>query len=83
MEIASIEDIKRWLGQAQEKACTHLMIVCDTYDYSDYPVFITSAMDVTKEYENRHQKNMQEVMEVFNLSMDIEEQLREHRSIHF
>lgn len=83
MERASKEVIKVWLGQAQKKSCTHLMVVCDDFDFNDYPVFITSGMDVTKEYEHRHSKNMQRVMEVYNLSMDIKEQLKEHRAIHF
>jgi len=83
MQRASKQVIKVWLGQAQEKGCTHLMVVCDDFDFDDYPVFITSAMDVRKEYEDRHQKDMQRVMEVYDLNMDIEEQLREHRSIHF
>ena len=83
MSVTSVEIIKVWLKQAEKKGCTHLMVVCDDFDHSDYPVYIMPAMNVTKEYENKHRKNMSRVMEIYNLSMDIEKQLKEYRAVHF
>lgn len=34
------EDITGWLHRGQEKGATHMIVVCDTFDWSDYPVFV-------------------------------------------
>lgn len=36
---ASLDDIKRWVNSAKERNCTHLIVVCDSYDFNDYPVY--------------------------------------------
>ncbi len=60
-----------------------MIIVCDTFDYEDYPVYVTSEQDVRKVKEGFDGKNMQKVMEVYKLSMDIEEQLAQTRSFNY
>ena len=84
-------DIREWIKKAQEKGCTHLLVVCDTYDYEDYPVEIypkgkkpyeSDKDDVEKAITYYNGPNMQKVMEVYNLFMDIKSQLNEHRSWH-
>lgn len=59
---ANKEEIAKWLDDAKSSGATHLIMVCDTFDWGDYPV---------------------KVMEVYNLGMDIEKQLLEHRSLNF
>lgn len=54
---------------------THMIIVCDTYDWEDYPVYVTKDQDVRKVYAEHHQVNMQKVMEVYNYSLPAEPQL--------
>jgi hypothetical protein len=74
------DDIKRWLKRGKENGSTHMIIVCDAFDYEDYPVYVKFNENV-HEIESRYNlKNMQMVMEVYNLSMDFEKQLKEHRS---
>ena len=50
-----------------------MLVVCDTYDWSDYPVFTSDPNQAVKD---NHLKNMQKVMEVYDLRMDHEEQLK-------
>lgn len=76
------DEIKIWLQRAQEAGATHMIVVCDTYDYDDYPVHILPGQDVHHEIEKRNGKNMQKIMEVYSLSLDIEMQLNEHRAWH-
>jgi uncharacterized membrane protein YjjP (DUF1212 family) len=76
------ETIKNWFNRADEN-CTHMLIVCDTFDYDHYPVFVKTDENVDTVYKNYLQKDMQKVMEVYNLSMDIDEQLKERRSFNF
>jgi len=74
------EDIREWLEEAKKKNATHLVVVCDTFDYGDYPVYVLQNQDVNKVVKGENAASMQRVMEVYNLSMDIEEQLKEHRA---
>lgn len=77
---ASKEDIRRWLQSAKQNAKnTHVVIVTDTWDYDDYPVNVSSDEKVQDVIANYRGKSMQSVMEVYNLSLDIEEQLFQHR----
>ena len=74
--------IQEWFENAPKEA-THMIIVCDTFDYDDYPVYVKECEDVrTKESEYRG-KSMTQVMEVYNLKMDMETQLNEHRSFNY
>jgi Lar family restriction alleviation protein len=78
---ATQEDIRGWLKRASANT-TYMLVVCDTYDWSDYPVYVVGDEDVRKKYEGFNGKNMQQVMEVYDLSMDLEKQLAEHRAMH-
>lgn len=75
----TMNDIKEWIDRYDSSKYSHVVIVCDTYDYGDYPVSVdigTDVKDVINEYNG---KEMQRVIEVYNLSMDLEEQLGCHR----
>jgi len=66
-------DIERWLKEAPKNA-THMVVVCDTFDYEDYPVYVTEGQDVHR-VKSAYSGNMQRVMEVYNLKKNIKEQL--------
>ena len=71
----SREDIKRWLERGKDEGATHVIIVCDTFDYEDYPVMVKANEDVLEIAEEYDKKNMQKIMEVYNLKRDWEKQL--------
>lgn len=73
---AIADDIRRWLKKGKEEGATHVIVICDTYDYSDFPVMVMPEQDAKKEADAQAKKNMQIVMEVYDLSLDWEEQLR-------
>lgn len=83
MYVPSIEEMKNWLLSAKAEGATHVLIVCDTFDYEDYSVSVMPDEDVNKKYETYNGKNMQKVMEVYNLSMDIDEQLSKIKTMNF
>ncbi len=66
--------IREWLESYKDSGATHLVIVCDTFSYEDYPVPVMPG-DKLEKVEKEHSGNMQKVMEIYNFSMDIEEQL--------
>ena len=71
-------EIAGWFDRGVQQGASHLVVVVDTFDYEDYPVF---CMNV-QEARDRVAKpgDMQRVMEVYKLSMDKESQLNEHRA---
>lgn len=79
---ATRDDIKYWLNNAKSKNATHLIVVCDTFDWEDYPVYVSADQSVRDVYFEYHMKNMQKVMEVYDLSLDLDMQINEYRSMH-
>lgn len=77
---ARFEDIKRWVYSAKEQGCTHLIVVCDTYDHDDYPCYVSKDEDINERIKHFQQADMQRIMEVYKMSMDLEAQLKEHRA---
>lgn len=78
---ASYNNIKSCLYAGDNGEYSHLLIVCDTFDYEDYPVYIKKDEDI-KGKILQYSQNMQKVMEVFNYSIDLEYQLAETRARH-
>ncbi len=75
--------IREWLERGKEEGATHVIVVCDIFDYEDYPVMVKADEDVKKEEKRCKEKNMTRVMEVYNLSIDIEKQLNEKRAFNY
>ncbi len=78
---ATQEDIRGWLMRGKDKGATHVIIVCDTFDWTDYAVYVMPGKSVAKQLK-RNGKNMQQVMEVYNLALPLEPQLDEHIAWH-
>jgi hypothetical protein len=76
-------EIRTWLERAKARGATHVIVVCDTFDHEDYPVEVMSGEDVKQKYDDYNGKDMNRVMEVYNLGLDIESQLSEYRAFHF
>jgi hypothetical protein len=79
---ATKEDISRWFDKGKKDGATHLLVVCDTYEFEDYPVFVHSAKEAKEKYAKFNGPNMQKVMEVYDISMNKADQLAENRANH-
>ena len=42
------ERIREWIERGQEEGATHVIVVCDTFDWEDYPVMVKPGEDVRK-----------------------------------
>jgi hypothetical protein len=62
---------------------THMIIVCDTYDHEDYPVYVLPTENVHQVYKNKDGNNMQRVTEVYKLTEDKEKQINQSRCFNF
>lgn len=80
---ASVGSISAWFDTGVAQGSTHMIVVCDSFDWEDYPVYVTPSQDVRERMTDFDGKNMQRIMEVYNLSMDKEKQLSEFRAFHY
>lgn len=74
------QDISDWFDDGKEQNADFMIVVCDTFDWEDYPVYCTNN-NFEQKYKNCS-RNMQKVMEVYDLSLDKESQLSEYRANH-
>lgn len=74
--MTTAKEIREWLEGAKKKGATHMLVVCDTFDWSDYPVYVLPGKSVDAAIKEYHGPNMQKVMEVYNMAMDLDEQAR-------
>ena len=77
------EDIRSWLREGKAQGATHTIVVCDSYDYLDYPVHVMPGHDVRAESKQYDGTNMQRIMEVYSHALDHEAQLKERRAFHW
>ena len=70
------EDISKWFDQGLSDGHQILLVVCDTFSYEDYPVYCN--LDNFKTKFEEYDKNMQSVIEIYNLYAEKEEQLNKH-----
>jgi len=77
------EDIEKWFKEGKKQKATHLIVVCDTFSYEDYPVYVSIEENVYKKYGGYNNKSMQRVMEVYNLSQKMKKQLNKNRTLNF
>jgi hypothetical protein len=69
--------ISKWFDDGLKKGHKYMLVMCDTYDWEDYPEFADSDNDCLFKY-NKPGK-MQKVMEVYDLAKDKNEQMRTAR----
>lgn len=77
---ASYEDISNWFDEGMGiVGATHMIVMCDTFDYSDYPMFVMNGTKESVWKKIDSQGSMGRVMEVYDLRMDKEAQMSQHR----
>ncbi len=76
---ATKNDISLWFDEGVEDGASFMLVVCDTFDHEDYPVFARTDGACLFCYKN--QGEMQRVMEVYDLRADKTEQMNERRAM--
>lgn len=81
---ASRSDINAWLDRLyDDDDVTHMIVVCDSFDWEDYPVYVTKGENVREKESEYKDKSMQRVMEVYSASHDRDSQMTERRAFHY
>jgi hypothetical protein len=78
----SREHIGRCFDKGKAIGATYMIMCVDTFDYSDYPVFVHENEDLNKKIDDHDKENMQRVLEVYDLRLDKSMQLNEVHAWH-
>ena len=70
--MTSATEIKSWFDQAEKDGATHMLVVCDQFDYEDYSVPCNSLEEAQQKVAEPG--DMQKVMEVYDISLGWEAQ---------
>lgn len=66
---ATKNDILRWIEEARKMNKKYLLVITDTFDFGNYPVFANDD-DIAKLYASFDDKNMQKIEEIYNVEAD-------------
>lgn len=64
---ASLKDIAGWFQDGLDEGAAYMIVVCDGFDHEDYPAYAATEADFWSEYDHYDGKNMQRIMEVYDL----------------
>jgi len=81
--VTSKEYLKDRLYSGKGKGYSHMVVVCDSWDYTDFVVYVKESEnfdDRLKKY--RGLETLYRIMEIYNYSMDLDYQLNEYRAFH-
>ena len=73
------EEIGEWFDRGVAKGATHMVVACDTFDHEDYPDYVSPGSDVEAAIARIRAQPMTRIMEVYNLKMSKDEQLKAGR----
>lgn len=59
---ADKSDIATWFQAGKEQGASHMLVVVDTFDFDDYPVYVAPGVDPIEVCDIYNAKEMQLVM---------------------
>ena len=77
--MTSRETIMGWLTEGLGKSNSHMIVVCDTFDWDDHPVYVKEGEDILERI-GEYNKDMQKIEEIYNYKLDLMEQIKEIRA---
>ena len=72
------DDIQRWAEQGISKGHRYMVVMCDTYDWTDYPKYFNTLADAR--ISINAPGKMQKYMESYDLQADLASQLAMRRN---
>lgn len=69
------DDLRHWFDRGVKCGATHMIVVCDTFEHEDYPVYVDPDADLHDVVKRHDEQSMQRVMEVYDLKADREAQM--------
>lgn len=79
---ATQREIEEWLKEAKKTKAAFLIIGLDPFDYDNFPIFCKDGKECNEALK-RLSDSGNRYDEVYDMSLSIEKQLAERRSMHF
>lgn len=70
----TVEDLREWFNRGDEENATHMIVVCDTFDHEDYPVYVKKGESVHDKIKYYQSAEMQRIMEVYTYKKTFQQQ---------
>lgn len=64
------KDVDRWIATAKEMGAKHIISVCDTFEWDDYPVYVMPNENLEERKKSYNGVNMQSINEVITINED-------------
>jgi hypothetical protein len=61
-------ELREWFDAGKQKKAAYMIVVCDTFDWEDYPVYVGPNQNVQAKVAEYDGRNMQRIMEVYDLT---------------
>lgn len=72
----SLDEIRLTFEQIKKWGATHLVIVCDTFSYEDYPIIVEKGKNIDMIVADHDGPNMQRVHAVYSTELDFDAQVK-------
>lgn len=72
--MATKSDIQGWFERGVKNKDRYLFVVCDSFSHEDYPVY-TKIRNFWEKYDKYDGKDMQRIIEIYNLRARFEDHL--------
>jgi hypothetical protein len=79
----TFETIKGWFDGGLTQKATHLIVVYDTFDLRNYPVYVMPGQDVHEVEQKIKENCWLRVMEVYKMSMGWNAHLNQKRVFNY
>lgn len=64
---ANTNELLTWFDKGIRLAAAYMIVVCDTFENDDYPVYVMDAKEFWQTYASYDGARMQRIMEVYDL----------------
>lgn len=78
--ITTKDQIHNWLKRGKDLGASHMLVVCDTWDWEDYPVYVMPENNLPEVANRINRTLVERIMECYDLSMNFDKQLNQHRA---
>lgn len=68
--VSTLEERRVWFDAGVAKGATHMIVVSDTFDWTDFPIYVMPGEDVRKVEKRKSEEGMNKIMEVFDLRIE-------------
>lgn len=77
--MTTASEIRSWLVRGKTQGASHMLVVVDSFDHEDYPVYVQPNQNAQMIVNEYNKKEMQYVIEVYSLLQDFDFQIKQHR----